>query len=87
MSVGVRGPVQNEKVVLARRPNGVPREGDFRFEKDVLCQPTSGQTLVENIFDENPSPQIPLNELGTRGFVLLDPVPNDKSLYTDTTVD
>ncbi len=50
MSTGICKLAQNERVILARRPDGIPKADDFRFEKGVLPRPNSGQILVENIF-------------------------------------
>jgi NADPH-dependent curcumin reductase CurA len=38
------------EVVLAARPQGLPREGDFAIRDAVAAEPASGQVLVRNVF-------------------------------------
>ena len=43
-------PARNRRVLLARRPNGVPQPGDFAIDEAPLSEPGPGQFLVRNIF-------------------------------------
>ena len=40
----------NHQIVLARRPNGIPVEEDFRLEENVLPVPEKGELLLENLY-------------------------------------
>ncbi|NJN50823.1 MAG: NADP-dependent oxidoreductase, partial [Gammaproteobacteria bacterium] len=37
----------NRRVVLARRPEGLPKESDFKVESVALGKPEPGQVLIE----------------------------------------
>ena len=39
-------PNANAKIVLAKRPNGLPTEADFRLEETVIPDPGPGEVLV-----------------------------------------
>ena len=41
---------ENQRLVLARRPEGEPQEGDFRMEQGPLPTPGAGQALVRTIW-------------------------------------
>ena len=42
--------MRGRRIVLARRPHGLPRPEDFRLETVDVAQPVDGQVLVHNIF-------------------------------------
>jgi len=42
--------VQNHQVLLAARPQGMPKPGDFRVEEAPVPEPGPGQVLVRNLF-------------------------------------
>jgi NADPH-dependent curcumin reductase CurA len=42
--------MQNRRFVLAARPQGIPRESDFRLETGTLAEPRDGELLVANRF-------------------------------------
>lgn len=43
-------PAENRRVLLARRPNGVPQPDDFALDTTAVPEPGPGQFLVRNIF-------------------------------------
>jgi NADPH-dependent curcumin reductase len=43
-------PQSNRQVVLARRPTGIPRAGDFEYRTAPLTKPEPGQFLVRNLY-------------------------------------
>jgi NADPH-dependent curcumin reductase len=40
----------NRRIVLARRPQGVPREADFRMESEPVPTPGAGQVLLRTLY-------------------------------------
>src|SRR3990172_10872567 len=40
---------RNEQIVLARRPEGIPRPEDFRIESASMPVPSAGEVLVRTI--------------------------------------
>ena len=39
--------VQNQQIVLAKYPDGIPKDDDFRFEDVEVQEPKEGEVLVE----------------------------------------
>ena len=42
--------MKNKRIVLAARPQGMPRESDFRLEEVDIPDPENGQILVRNLY-------------------------------------
>ncbi len=40
----------SRELVLARRPQGAPRESDFELRESPPCEPAEGEVLVRNVF-------------------------------------
>ena len=44
------GEIQNRRIILAARPQGEPRDEDFRLEVKDLPSPGEGQVLLRTIY-------------------------------------
>ena len=42
--------VQNQQIVLARYPEGMPQDEDFRYEDVEVQEPKEGQVVVETAY-------------------------------------
>jgi NADPH-dependent curcumin reductase CurA len=55
--------MENDRYVLARRPNGLPQPEDFRLERTETTAPGPGQVIVKNLFlGLTPGDRLFLNE-------------------------
>lgn len=42
--------LQNQRIVLAARPDGRPQPSDFRVEYSAIPEPAEGEVLLENLY-------------------------------------
>src|SRR4051812_8402653 len=42
--------MQNRRIVLASRPQGAPKEDDFRLETVPAAEPSDGQVLIRTVW-------------------------------------
>jgi hypothetical protein len=62
---------ENRRWVLARRPQGIPRESDFHLERTPIPEPGPGQFLVRNVFipvDPGMRPGLSDDRTGVQAF-------------------
>lgn len=48
--MNTRSPAENNRIVLASRPDGVPTADNFRLERTPLPSPAEGQVLLRNLW-------------------------------------
>ncbi|CAD7360522.1 NADP-dependent oxidoreductase [Staphylococcus schleiferi] len=42
--------MQNEQIVLAKRPKGVPKDDTFRYEEIETVEPKQGEVQLEAVY-------------------------------------
>ena len=40
----------NRRIVMAARPEGAPRDGDFRLEETAVAEPGAGELLCRTLY-------------------------------------
>ena len=46
----VRMTIKNQRVLLAARPVGAPKESDFRFDETELAEAKDGEVVIKNLY-------------------------------------